>query len=292
MLANRIGGERHAAMLEGSLKGGMRWLGALPRDAEIALPERHLGLVQAGEIADLEARIERAAMLLPEAALWLPDPARFPAPPTASPPPPLLKGRRIAIARDAAFAFIYPANPALLKAMGAELSFFSPLADTALPECDALWLPGGYPELHLETLAANHSLIAAIRRHHADGKPILAECGGMLCCADELDDGRGKIAAMAGIVPGRAIMQSRLAALGLQSVDMPQGAIRGHTFHYSRLETTLEPAIRATNPNAGAGEAIYRLGSLWASYVHFYFPSNPIAAAGLFGHDHGRKIAG
>jgi cobyrinic acid a,c-diamide synthase len=282
VLANRVGGERHAAMLEGSLKGAIQWLGALPRDADIAMPERHLGLVQAGEIADLDARIERAATLLPEATSWLPDPVRFPAPAIA-PPPRLLEGRRIAIARDAGFAFIYPANLALLRAMGADLSFFSPLTDGALPACDALWLPGGYPELHLDALAANHTLIAAIRHHHAQGKPILAECGGMLFCLDELDDGHGKVAAMAGILPGRAMMQPRLAALGLQLVNMPEGALRGHTFHYSRLETPLEPTLRATNPNLGAGEAVYRVGSLTASYVHFYFPSNPMAAAGAFG---------
>lgn len=285
VLANRVGGERHAAMLEASLKGEVRWLGALPRDTDIALPERHLGLVQAGEIADLDARIKRAASLLPDAALWLPQPVRFAAP-AITPPPRLLEGRRIAIARDAAFAFIYPANLDLLAAMGAELSFFSPLADVALPECDALWLPGGYPELHLEAFAANRPLIAAIRRHHAEGKPILAECGGMLFCLDDLGDSHGKVAAMAGIFPGRATMRPRLAALGLQSVDLPGGALRGHTFHYSRLETSLEPAFRATNPNLGGGEAIYRVGSLTASYVHFYFPSNPIAAASALGDDH------
>ena len=282
VLANRVSGERHAAMLQSSLRGALTWLGVLPRDADIALPERHLGLVQAAEIADLDARIERAAALLPEAAAWLPDPVRFPTP-ALCPPPRLLAGRRIAIARDAGFAFLYPANLALLRAMGADLRFFSPLADAALPECDALWLPGGYPELHLETLAANHALIAAIRRHHAGGKPILAECGGMLLCLDELDNGQGKAAAMAGILPGRATMQTRLAALGLQGVAMPEGTLRGHTFHYSRLETPLEPVLRATNPNQGAGEAVYRAGSLTASYVHFYFPSNPEAVAGILG---------
>ena len=289
VLANRVGSERHAEMLEGSLNGEIQWLGALPRDADIALPERHLGLVQAGEIADLDARIERAATLLPEAAAWLPDPVRFPAA-SIAPPPRLLEGKRIAIARDGAFAFIYPANLDLLANMGAQLCFFSPLTAGALPECDALWLPGGYPELHLEALAANLSLIAAIRQHHVGGKPILAECGGMLFCLDELDDGHGKAAEMTGIFPGRAIMQQRLAALGLQLVNMQEGALRGHTFHYSRLQTALEPALRATNPNHCTGEAVYRVGSLTASYVHFYFPSNLSAAADLFENNHGQEI--
>ena len=278
VLANRVAGERHAAMLEASLKGDVRWLGSLPRDEAVGLPERHLGIVQASEIGDLESRIERAASLLPDKAVWLPGPVPFPAPDNA-PAARLLEGRRIAIARDAAFAFIYPANLDLLERMGAHLSFFSPLADADLPECDALWLPGGYPELHLERLASNLAMIAAIRRHHAAGKPILAECGGMLLCLDELDDGRGTTGPMAGLLPGRATVQPRLAALGLQEILFAQGPMRGHTFHYSRLETPLLPWAVATNPNGGHGEAVYRSGSLTGSYVHFYFASNPAAIA-------------
>lgn len=280
VLANRVGSARHAAMLEESLRGGIEWLGTLPRDAEITLPERHLGLVQAGEIADLDQRIDRAAALLPEAALWLPEAIRFAAP-EAPPPPRLLQGRRIAIARDEAFAFLYPANLDMLRAMGAQLSFFSPLADEWL-EADALWLPGGYPELHLERLAGNERFLSGLRQHHAAGRPILAECGGMLVCLDRLHDGKGNSAAMAGLMPGEAHLQPRLAALGLQAMALPAGELRGHTFHYSRLETPLSPAQHADNPNGGAGEALYRHGSLAASYVHFHFASHPAAAASLF----------
>jgi cobyrinic acid a,c-diamide synthase len=280
VLANRVAGDRHAAMLEASLKGDMQWLGALPRDEAIGLPERHLGIVQAGEIRDLEHRIEQAASLLPDSAIWLPDPVTFPAPDHA-PVPRLLEGHRIAVGRDAAFAFIYPANLDILRAMGAHLSFFSPLTDPELPECDALWLHGGYPELHLETLSSNAGMISAIRRHHAAGKSTLAECGGMLFCLDALDDGRGKVMPMAGLLPGRAVMQRRLTALGLQQVGLPQGTLRGHTFHYSRMETLLKASIIATNPNGGQGEAIFRSGSLTASYVHFYFPSNHAAVAAI-----------
>lgn len=282
VLANRVAGERHAAMLRASLVGDTKWLGALPRDAAIGLPERHLGLVQAGEIDDLEERIDRAAALLPEDALWLPPPVAFASPVDTVEVPRLLEGCRIAVARDAAFGFIYPANIALLEAMGAALTCFSPLADADLPDCDALWLPGGYPELHLDRLAGNSSLIAAIHRHHRLGRPILAECGGMLFCAEALDDGQGHAAPMAGLLPGRVTMQPRLAALGLQQMALPGGTLRGHCFHYSRYETPLTPAASATDPNGGAGERLYRAGSLTASYVHFYFPSNPAAAAGLF----------
>ena len=280
VLANRVGSARHADMLKDSLPPGLPWYGALPHDAALALPERHLGLVQADEVADLEARIQHAADVLPPDACRLPAPVTFEAG-AAVPVPPLLQGRRIGIARDAAFTFLYPANLDLLAALGAELVFFSPLAGDSLPICDAVWLPGGYPELHLERLADNDAMKAALRAHHAAGKPILAECGGMLYLAESLADANGEQANMAGLLPARAVMQKRLAGLGLQSIELPEGALRGHTFHHSRLNTDLPPLARADNPNGGAGEAVYRLGRFTASYVHFYFPSNPIAAAKL-----------
>lgn len=280
-LANRVGSAGHAAMLEDSLPPEICWLGFMPRDEGATLPERHLGLVQAAEVGDLAERIDRAAMSLAEDALWLPEPVAFECG-QAPAVPPLLAGRRIAVARDAAFAFIYPANVSCLEDMGAQIVWFSPLADSTLPECDALWLPGGYPELHLTELAQNAGMRAAIRAHHAVGKPILAECGGMLYCVDTLDDGKGDAAAMLGLMPGRATMQGRLAGLGLQAVDLPGGTMRGHTFHYSRLETPLDPYGNALNKGGSEGEAIYRHGSLLASYIHFYFRSSPIALATFF----------
>ncbi|QIG79067.1 cobyrinate a,c-diamide synthase [Stakelama tenebrarum] len=282
VIGNRVGSERHAAMLRDSLKGDVRWLGTMPRDAEIDLPERHLGIVQAGEIADLDARIRRAAQLLPADADWLPEPVAL-AHPEAPSPPASLHGTRIAIARDVAFAFLYPANVALLRRMGAELRFFSPLCDSRLPDCDALWLPGGYPELHIAQLSENRTMLESIRDHHATGKVILAECGGMIYCADSLNDGCGTSGDMLGILPGHVVMQRRLAALGLQKMAMPEGTLRGHTFHYSRFDTSLTADRIATNPNGGAGERLYYRGSLTASYVHFYFPSNAGTIAGIFG---------
>ena len=278
VLANRVGGERHGAMLEKSLRPGVQWLGALCRDAEMGLPERHLGLVQASEIADLDHRLDRAARALLDAASWLPDSVAFTAPADVATAP-LLEGLTVAIARDAAFGFIYPANIDCLRSLGAQLQFFSPLDDAALPECDAVWLPGGYPELHLDQLAANAPMREAIRAHHAKGKPILAECGGMLYCVDALDDGKGKRASMLGLMPGTATMQTRLAALGLQQLDLPHGSLRGHTFHFSRLDTSLASAVMAHNPNGGAGEPLFRHGSLSASYIHGYFPSAPAVVA-------------
>ncbi|MCT2401431.1 hypothetical protein [Novosphingobium mangrovi (ex Huang et al. 2023)] len=188
----------------------------------------------------------------------------------------------MAIARDAALGFIYPANLACLEAMGAALSFFSPLEDTSLPACDALWLPGGYPELHLEALSANRSMIDAVRGHHAEGKPLLAECGGMLYCLDDLEDRQGACARMAGLIAGKAVMQPRLAALGLQQVELPGGALRGHTFHYSRMDTEQPAQAWATTRDGRKGEPVFRSGSLTASYMHFYFPSARRAVARIF----------
>lgn len=282
VLANRVGSPRHAELLEQSVPPGVTWLGAMPRETGVSLPERHLGLVQAREVADLDARLARAAALLPDSALHLPPPVAFAAPSAVARVGSGLEGKRIAIARDAAFAFLYPANLAWLERAGAHLAFFSPVDDARLPDCDALWLPGGYPELHLETLAANAPMMAAIRAHHAAGRPILAECGGMLYACASLDDGRGARAQMLGLMPGEAVMQPRLARLGMQQIELPGGTLRGHTFHYSRLETPLEPAARSQTPDGREGEALYRSGALTATYMHLYFPSAPLAAEKLF----------
>ncbi|MEP2606036.1 cobyrinate a,c-diamide synthase, partial [Marinobacter sp.] len=219
VIANRIGSPRHGAMLRESLPEGISLLGAIPRNEAMSLPNRHLGLVQAGELGDLEQRLDAAADVLAEAGLdGLPLPVTLEAEPPESPPP-LLEGVRIAIARDAALSFIYRANLDLLQAMGAKLSFFSPMIDSALPDADALWLPGGYPELHGATLAGNRSMLEAIRNHYSAGKPMLAECGGLMACVEELADHDGEIHNLLGIIPGRVSMAGRLQALGLQSLN-------------------------------------------------------------------------
>ena len=280
VLANRVGTLRHAQLLEGSLTEGLRWYGALSRDIAIELPSRHLGLVQASELTDLDLRLDAAAAALAGSCeVALPPPVTFAAP-TVAAVQPLLAGVRIAIARDEAFAFTYGASLDLLRAMGAELVFFSPIHDRELPEADSLYLPGGYPELHHQALAANATMLAAIRAHHAAGKPLLAECGGMLYLLDALTDVEGTRAQLLGLLSGEAVMQKRLAALALQAVDLPEGALRGHTYHHSLTSTELTPIARGESPNGGRGaEAVYREGRMTASYVHFYFPSNPTAIA-------------
>jgi cobyrinic acid a,c-diamide synthase len=282
VFANRVAGERHFRMLAESLPPGVTVYGWLGRDADITLPERHLGLVQATEVGDLDARIARAAHALNDMNPALPPMAIFTAP-VQPPVTPLLADVRVAVAQDEAFAFLYRANLELLQALGAELRFFSPLDDDTLPQSDALYLPGGYPELHLDRLAANEKMLAAIRAHHAAGRPIVAECGGMLYLLESLTDRQGRSAAMAGLLRGHATMQDKLANLGLHEVGLPEGTLRGHTFHYSRMESPLVPIARSNGAHAGRrGEPIYRVGRLHASYLHLYFPSNPLAAARLF----------
>lgn len=198
--------------------------------------------------------------------------------------PRILQGKRIAIARDAAFSFIYPANLALLEALGARLSFFSPLADEAAPaNANAIYLPGGYPELHAATLARNTRSADSLRAHLTAHKPLVAECGGMLYLLDALTGVDGTRTPMLGLLPGEAVMQKRFAALGMQRLDGAHGTLTGHTFHYSRVSTPLAPTLRARHAQTNAdGEPLYRHGAIVATYMHAYWPSNPAFTAALF----------
>ena len=288
VLANRVAGARHAELLQQGMRAESTYLGAVMRDPGVELPDRHLGLVQAEEVGDLEQRLNAAAATLKGTGLTeLPPAVEFAAPEDRHAPlaPGLtLAGVRIGIARDRAFSFLYPANLDLLRALGAELVFFSPLGDGDLPPVDSVYLPGGYPELHLPELSANRAMALALRRHVDAGKPLYAECGGMLYLLESLTDVKGQPATMAGVLPGGATMQPRLRGLGYQSAPCPGGgALRGHTFHHSSMETSLVPWAHGERVyNTSPGEAIYREDRLVASYLHTYFPSNPQAAAGLF----------
>ena len=299
VLANRVASPGHAAMLEGGLRDAAQWQGALMRSEAFTLPERHLGLVMSDELGDALPRLDAAADALAgtplgqmgttELQAWS---VAFEAPdaPGEAFPVGALQGRTIAVARDAAFCFLYAANLDCLRALGAQLVFFSPLADTALPECDALWLPGGYPELHGETLAANRVMKDSIAAHVQAGKPVWAECGGMMALFEQLTTADGTSHAMWGVLPGSVSMQKRLAALGPQQLDVAGGSLRGHTFHYSTCATPLQAAGRTQAAPGrklrGEGEALYVVGptaSVRASYFHAWFASCPAATAQLFG---------
>ena len=284
VVANRVAGEGHARMVAASLRD-IPLVGWLPQQDRL-LPERDLGLVLPAEVDALEALLDRLAddLHLDDEA-WKALPMMAQSPPAWQDPGRLLERRTIAIARDQAFCFLYPANLELLEAMGAQLHYFSPLDNEAVPaDADAVFLPGGYPELHGQALAAASRWRSSIRTAHAGGLPIVAECGGMMAVADGLTDKDGRRWPMAGLLPGEVKMQQRLGGLGSQAMPTPQGPLRGHTFHYSRLATAVPPQAHAVNTSSGAqGEAVFRIGSLTASYFHAYFPSNPAATAALFG---------
>lgn len=287
-LANGVGSAGHAQMLRDSLPEGIAWYGSLPRDPRYQLPSRHLGLVQADEIDDIDRRIALAAQALGEGnELRLPPAVTFDALSHAGAPvtsPGALAGVTIAVARDAAFSFLYRSNLETLRALGAQLTLFSPLADECVPTtADALYLPGGYPELHGTALAANARWRDSVRAHHAAGRPLVAECGGMLVLLESLTDTQGRCTPMLGLLPGRAVMAGRLVNLGMHSLSLPEGEVRGHTFHHARIETPLQPA-QETRPQRqhGTPEHVFRAGRLFASFMHLYFASNPAAIASLF----------
>lgn len=283
VIANKVGSLGHAKLLEEALPAAMPLLAAMTRDDGVGLPSRHLGLLQAAEISDLDQRLSRAAELLGNAPCRLPGMVAFSPAQDTPAPAPLLAGKVIAVARDAAFSFIYPANLDCLRALGAELKFFSPLVDQTLPEADSIYLPGGYPELHLQALSDNIAMKQALREHHQADKPIYAECGGFLYLLDHLTDKAGQSADMLGLLSGSAQLQNRLVNLGMHSLQLEQGEIRGHSFHHSQLTTTMQP-LTASIPHRdrGHGEGFFQNGRLRASYLHLYFPFNPELTAGLF----------
>ena len=292
VLANRVANARHAGMLQASVEPG-QWLGAVLRNAAMALPKRHLGLTVATEVADAMERLDAAADTLaatPLGQMTLNDLQRWAVDFTAAEASvsvlPALQGKTIAIARDAAFCFIYAANLETLRALGAELVFFSPLIDAALPACDALWIPGGYPELHAETIAANTPMRGSLAAHIAAGKPVWAECGGMMALFDTLVTMDGQRHAQWGVMPGEVTMQKLLAGLGPQQLPLASGTLRGHTFHYSTTATPLQATARTarpgTEPSSDAGEAVWQQGAVRASYFHAWFPSCPEAVVELF----------
>ncbi|MFK5915223.1 MAG: cobyrinate a,c-diamide synthase [Woeseiaceae bacterium] len=283
VVANRVASEGHADMLVESIQGDTKFYGSFMRDEKINLPDRHLGLFQASEIDDLENRLEHAAKAIGNTRLKdLPDKVNFENS-TSITPERSLNNIRIGIAKDEAFSFIYPANIDSLIEMGAELIFFSPLNDKTLPDIDSLWLPGGYPELHLKILENNKSMRESIKRHHADNKPILAECGGMLYLLDTLSDKENNRSDMIGIINGDGVMQQKLAGLGMQEVEFDNKKVTAHTFHHSNMTTTLAPITHGIRQRGKSlGEAVYKDKQLTASYLHLYFASNPQVIAKLF----------
>jgi len=292
LIANNCSSNRHAQLIREALADKLPLLACLKKDEHIALPERHLGLVQAEEVFDeLEEKFTLGCEWLKDGVmransqsplLELPERVDFYASELPSVAP-LLAGKTIAIARDRAFSFIYQANTRLLEAMGAKLLYFSPLIAAQLPQADALWLPGGYPELYASALAKNQNIQKQIKQFYADNKPVLAECGGFLYCLNELIDLDNIHHKMLGLLTGNGSMSGKRGCQGMQKAILPEGDIHGHAHHRSRAIMDIEAigyGQRQRHP--APGEPIYRDKKLTASYLHLFFPSNPALIANLF----------
>lgn len=282
VILNRVGSDRHEGMLrEAMAKAEVPVLGSLRSDKALSLPERHLGLVQAGEHGALEAFIENAADAV-EAGVDLDRLMQLAAKTTAASSsasvtslPPL--GQRIAIARDIAFAFSYPHLLEDWRAQGAELSFFSPLADEApSADVDAIYLPGGYPELHAGKLASAERFRSGMLSAAERGARIYGECGGYMVLGEGLVDADGERHGMLGLLPlvtSYATRQRHLGYRRLRSVasDLFVGEFTAHEFHYSTVVSE-GAADRLFEAEDALGEQLgtvgLRRGSVAGSYMH------------------------
>ena len=286
VIFNRVAGPRHRAMLEAALARylpGLRCLGCMPQQAELALPERHLGLVPAGEGGESEAVIDRAAAMV-ESALDIAGLVELALPSSLGRPVrtvllPAL-GQRIAVARDDAFLFAYPAVLEGWRREGVVLSFFSPLADEPPdPNADAVYLPGGYPELHAGRLAAAGDFLAGLRVAAAAGKPVYGECGGYMVLGEALTDADGRTHRTAGLLSLVTSFAERRLHLGYRRLTLlqdgplgPAGApFRGHEFHYATtISASGDRALFDVTDTWGTnlGTAGLRRGSVSGSFLH------------------------
>ncbi len=293
VIFNQVGSATHYGLLKDAVEriGSVASLGYLPRDAQLRIPERYLGLVTAGEhvlseeavahLADLVERHVEVDRVLDCAAVIRP---RAEGPPAA----PARAMARIGVARDRAFCFYYEDNFDALRAAGAELVEFSPLDDADLPdELDALYFGGGYPELWAEALTANHAMRTAVQRFVAVDKPVYAECGGLMYLAQAIQGRDGQRWPMVGALPFAVVMTEKLQRFGYVELTLTRDCLlgaagtsaRGHSFHCSRIEgvtTDIPRAYRLRYTLAGVDDAEgFSAGSVLASYIHLHFLSNP-----------------
>ena len=295
LIANNCSTARHAQLIRDALDGQLPLLACLAKDEAVALPERHLGLVQACEVVDeLEMRFNHACHWLEEGVARAGASDLLSLPKTVEFSPGLiekitdqpLKGKTIAIARDRAFSFIYQSNLQILAQLGAQLSFFSPLNDVTIPAADAMWLPGGYPELHASALSENKPMLVSMQKFQQANKPILAECGGFLYCLAGLTDLEEQYFPLANIMQGSGAMRGKRGCQGMQTAILPEGEVRGHAHHRSRSQDTAMPVgFGKRQRHPAPGEAIFREGNLTASYLHLFFASNPTVIGQLFNGD-------
>jgi cobyrinic acid a,c-diamide synthase len=283
VVLNHVGSERHRLLVTDAMAAlNVPVLGAIPREPALAIPERHLGLVQADEHTDLASRLSRLADMAEryvdlDRIVALASPlAISSAPPSVALPPP---GQRIALACDAAFTFVYPHVQDGWRASGAEITIFSPLADEPPPgHCDVCWLPGGYPELHAGALAAAGRFRRGLARFAAT-RPVHGECGGYMVLGEGLEDADGVRHAMVGLLGHSASFAKRKLHLGYRVAhllcDCVIGAgaqmLRGHEFHYASLiaADNDEPLVELTDGEGRAlGKAGGRRGKVTGTFFH------------------------
>ena len=283
VVLNRVASPRHEDLVRRAMEGaGITVLGALPRHAPIALPERHLGLVQAEELALLDELTAEAARLVAErvdldAVLRLAECA-WTAPLTNAAPRMTPPGQRIALARDAAFSFVYPHVLEGWRAAGADIIPFSPLADEG-PDAaaDVCWLPGGYPELHAGQIAANTRFREGLRAF-AQTRPVHGECGGYMVLGEGLTDAKGARHEMTGLLGLETSFAKRRIHLGYRraelATDMPGHApgtqLRGHEFHYATIVAQPDPPLAAVRDANGVevAETGSRRGRVTGTFFH------------------------
>lgn len=274
-------------------------LGRLPKLPEIELPERHLGLLTAQESSRFDPHWQTLAKAIEEhidldALLAISDiadqEAGFSEFDFSEPEEPVAQaglGLTVALAHDNAFNFYYQDNLDLLEQQGATIVRFSPLEDVAVPECDLVYIGGGYPESYGAQLAQNQSMLASLRTLHQQGTPIYAECGGLMYLGDSLSDTNGDTHPMVGILSGSSAMTKSLKRFGycfakanVDTVICPQQTVlRGHEFHYSEFTTELEPVFDMTKERDGdiisRWGGGYQVGNTLATYLHLHFAQQP-----------------
>ena len=285
VIFNRVAGERHKAAIADACARHcpeVKLLGFLPAQTSLAMPSRHLGLVQAAERADLQDFLDGAAALVEahldlDGLVGLAEPSRLAAGAGAALIAPL--GNHIAVASDTAFAFAYPALLEGWRAAGAEISRFSPLDDQGPPpQCDAVYLPGGYPELHAGALAASAGFLDGLRRAAARGAVLYGECGGYMVLGRGMEDAQGNRHAMAGLLSLETSFARRKLHLGYRRAelmaDSPLGGtgtgFRGHEFHYASILAEEGAPLFQIADAAGAplGRAGLVEGKVAGSFVH------------------------
>jgi cobyrinic acid a,c-diamide synthase len=298
VILNRVAGESHYRLLESAILASCKTpiLGWLPRDASVTIPERHLGLQTAEEAIAQDTTGQQLEAFANFAEKHL-DLKRLGALQCgldlqrSLPVPSIRAGSvRVGVARDHAFSFYYEDNLDLLRDQGAEIVSFSPLNDAELPRgLDALYLGGGYPELHAHQLSANASMIESIRAFVLMDKPVYAECGGMIFLSEQLTTADGLAHAMAGVLPFAVEMTTKLVQFGYVTVELTHdlllGAagtiIRGHSFHHSRIvnaarvPTTYSVTYSLSGKQEREG---YCVGNVLASYIHLHFRAAPSIA--------------